>query len=215
MGAPSGPNGGSATPVTRPTAGIDAAAAAVPTPAARPGRPPAAETRRLYAGDWAAFESWCRHTGAQALPASAASVESFLASLAATHRPGSLTRRLAAIADQHRRHGHDAPDDDAIRARLRDARHAAASRPRSRIIGPAQLSRMAACCPGDGAGLRDRALLLLLAARTGPARRRAAPVRGGRPGYDRRTRRQCQCARPWRARVRQRRRPGPRGAARA
>jgi hypothetical protein len=181
--APTAPDRMITATATDPTdAGGGAAASAVPTPPARPGRPPAAETSRLYAGDWAAFESWCRHSGAQALPASAASaasaasVESFLASLAASHRPGSLVRRRAAIADQHRRHGHVVPKDPAIRSLLRHARQAVTPQHRPLVIGPAQLCRMAACCPGDGAGLRDRALLLLFAA-SGLGRPGAVPRR--------------------------------------
>jgi hypothetical protein len=136
---------------------------APPSPA-RPQRPPAPETQRLYAGGWAAFESWCRQAGVPALPATAVSVESFLASLTNQLRPGSLRRRLAAIAERHRRAGHTPPDDAAVRRVLRTARAAAPAQPRTAIIGPVQLTRLAIACPGDRAGLRDRALLLLLAA---------------------------------------------------
>ncbi len=114
-----------------------------------------------------------------ALPATAASVESFLASLAAQLRPGSLRRRLAAIADRHRRTGHAAPDDAAVRRVLHAARAAAPARLRTAVIGPVQLIRLAIACPGDRAGLRDRALLLLLAA-NGPGR--SGRQRQGRTG---------------------------------
>ena len=154
------------------------AAVAPPSPA-RPQRPPAPQTQRLYAGDWAAFERWCRQTGVPALPATAASVESFLASLTAQLRPGSLRRRLAAIVDRHRRAGHAAPDDAAVRRVLRTARAAALAQPRTVRIGPVQLTRLAASCPGDRAGLRDRALLLLLAT-NGPSR--TGGQRQGRTG---------------------------------
>ena len=139
---------------------------------AQPDWLPAPETRRLYAGDWAAFERWCRQTGVSALPATAANVEGFLACLAARLRPGSLRRHLAAIADRHRRAGHAPPDDAAVRRMLRTASAAAPVQPRTAIIGPVQLARLAIACPGDLAGLRDRALLLLLAAaRPGHAER--------------------------------------------
>ena len=142
----------------------------------------AAETRRLYAADWAAFAAWCRERRHPALPASPATVAAYLGAMSVTLKPGALARRAAAIADRHRRHGHPSPGTDpAVRAVLRAARHA-----RKRVCeagpdapdappstppvrrrappGPAQLARMAARCPGDLAGLRDRALLLLTAA---------------------------------------------------
>ena len=148
-----------------------------------PGREPhAAETRRLYAVDWAAFVAWCRMERHAALPASPATVAAYLGSLSPTLKHGALARRAVAIADRHRRTGHASPGTDpAVRAVLRAARHA---RNRAREAGPdapdappptapmrrqappgaAQLARMAARCPGDLAGLRDRALLLLAAA---------------------------------------------------
>jgi len=145
-------------------------------------RPHATETRRLYATDWAAFAAWCRERRHAALPASPATVAAYLGSLSATLKPGALARRAAAIADRHRRTGHASPGaDPAARDVLRAARHArdqlrqadadATDAPsptpparRRAPPGPAQLARMAAHCPGDLAGLRDRALLLLAAA---------------------------------------------------
>lgn len=144
--------------------------------------PHATETRRLYAADWAAFAAWCRERCHPALPASPATVAAYLGALSVTLKPGALARRAAAIADRHRRHGHPSPGTDpAVRAVLRAARRArdvardagpevpdAPSPPsparRRAPPGPAQLARMAARCPGDLAGLRDRALLLLAAA---------------------------------------------------
>jgi len=153
------------------------------TAAPVPGRAPhAAETRRLYAADWAAFMTWCRAAGLAALPALPTTVAAYLGSMSATLKPGALARRAAAIADRHRRTGHVSPGTDpAVRDVLRAARHArnqlrkadadAPGTPspippvrRRGPLGPAQLARMAARCPGDLAGLRDRALLLLAAA---------------------------------------------------
>ena len=122
------------------------------------------ETRRLYAADWGAFALWCRNGDQTALPVDAVTLAAYLQDQAVRLGPGALARRLAAIADQHRRHGLQAPArDPAVRAVLRTARRAA--RPRRRpASSAAQLTRMAGACPGDLAGLRDRALLLLLAA---------------------------------------------------
>ncbi len=162
-----------------PSSAAQTEAGIAPPSSARPQRPPAPETQRLYAGDWAAFESWCRQTGVPALPATAASVERFLASLTARLRPGSLRRRLAAIVDRHCRAGRAVPDGAGIRRVLGTARAAVPAQPRTSIIGPAQLIRLAGSCPGDLSGLRDRALLLLLAS-NGPGR--AGCQRQGRTG---------------------------------
>ena len=141
----------------------------VNAPAASPAVVLKPETRRLYAVDWAAFSLWCRNGNQTALPADAATLAAYLQDQAVRLGPGALARRLAAIADQHRRHGLQAPSRDlAVRAVLRAARRAA--RPRRRpASSAAQLTRMAGACPGDLAGLRDRALLLLAASGLGRA----------------------------------------------
>jgi len=129
-------------------------------------RAPAPETARLYAADWKAFEAWCTRAGLPPLPAAPATVAAFLAQAGAggKYGAGALGRRAAAIADRHRQVGCFPPTaDPSVRAILSAARRAATPRrkPPSR---PAQLLRMAAACPGDLAGIRDRALLLLAAA---------------------------------------------------
>ena len=126
-------------------------------------RTSSAQTIRLYAGDWAAFVTWCRHAGAAPLPAEPHTLAAYLLALSATLSPGSLARRRAAIADRHRHHGLPAPAlDHATKLALRAGRRVA--KPRRKPLPTAtQLARMAKRCPGDLAGLRDRALLLLLA----------------------------------------------------
>jgi hypothetical protein len=138
--------------------------------------PAAPETRRLYAGDWAAFSDWCVRHGEAPLPALPATVAAYLQTLVGRLGTGALVRRVAAINDRHRSHGHRAPGADpqvatllrAARQRARGALDAApvAAKPARRAPppSPAQLIRMAAHCPGDLAGRRDRALLLLAAA---------------------------------------------------
>ena len=139
----------------------------LPPPAAQ--RSPAPETLRLYAGDWAAFVTWCRLTGAAVLPATPATVVTYLATLGERLTAGALARRAAAIAAQHRQHGLASPTSDpTVTALLRQARRAATRR-RKPSPGMTQLTRMATACPGDLAGMRDRALLLLTAAGLGRA----------------------------------------------
>ena len=140
----------------------------------------APETRRLYARDWTAFETWCDAQEQSALPASPETAAAYLALLARRLAPGALARHAAALNDRHRRAGHPAPGDDpGVRAVLQAARAThrnkqdeapAVGRPcrRAATPGPAGLARMAARCPGDLAGLRDRALLLLATADLDP-----------------------------------------------
>ncbi len=137
-------------------------------PAAPPlRRSPAPETLRLYAGDWAAFIAWCRLAGAVPLPAVPATVADYLTTLGGRLSAGALARRAAAIAAQHRQHGFASPaSDPAVTTLLRQARRNATRR-RAPPPAAARLVRMATACPGDLAGLRDRALLLLAAAGLG------------------------------------------------
>jgi site-specific recombinase XerC len=144
-------------------------AAARPRPASMQ-RPPAPETQRLYALDWKTFAAWCQAAGMTALPADPATVAAFLAAAGAGEKcgAGALGRRAAAIAHHHRAAGLASPSTDpAVTALLRAARRGATSR-RKPTPRPA-LVRMAAGCPGDLAGVRDRALLLLAAAGLGRA----------------------------------------------
>ena len=172
------PAGGEAAAAAR-GQGCPGADASTPGPgghAPRAAASQAAETRRLYARDWEAFEAWCATWGRTPLPASPGTAAAYLAPLARRLAAGTLARHAAALNDRHRRAGHPAPGDDpAVQAVLQAARaahratQAAAlsaqmSSRRAAPPGPAQLARMAARCPGDLAGLRDRALLLLAAA---------------------------------------------------
>jgi hypothetical protein len=149
-------------------AGSPPARAWSPDPAT-PRRAASPETRRLYAADWAAFEDWCRQAGRVWLPADAATVADYLREAATSLSAGALGRRAAAIAARHRANLHPAPTrDPAVRAVLRQARRTATPR-RPKPKAAAALIRMAIRCPGDLAGMRDRALLLLAASGLGRA----------------------------------------------
>lgn len=127
-----------------------------------------AETVRLYASDWADFRAWCQGRGRESLPAEAATVTAYLRD-AVRLGPGALARRLAAIAERHRRCGLAPPSrDPTLRILLRDAGHAAPPC-RPPWLAAARLADMAVSCPDDLAGLRDRALLLLAATGLGRA----------------------------------------------
>lgn len=157
------PPAGTAAP---PVGAIPGAVPGAPGGAAPARRVPAPETARLYAADWQAFAAWCQESGLTALPAAPATVAAFLAQAEADgkHGASALGRRAAAIAHRHRQAGFSAAPtaDHAVRAILRAARRSATPR-RKPPPRPAQLLRMAAACPGDLSGVRDRALLLLAA----------------------------------------------------
>jgi site-specific recombinase XerD len=144
-------------------------AGGVPFAAPPPRHSPTPETLRLYASDWAAFVTWCRLAGAAPLPAAPTTVATYLATLGERLSAGALARRAAAIAAQHRQHGLASPaSDPAVTTLLRHARRTALPR-RPPPPTATRLTRMATACPGDLAGLRDRALLLLAAAGLGRA----------------------------------------------
>jgi site-specific recombinase XerC len=131
--------------------------------AARRRRTASPETQRLYAADWKGFEAWCTAQRQAALPAEPATVAAFLTAGGQSLSAGALGRRAAAIGDRHRQHGLASPvKDPAVKAVLRDARRTATPR-RVPPHRPSTLISMAARCPRDPAGLRDRALLLLAA----------------------------------------------------
>jgi hypothetical protein len=151
--------------------GGDAASAATAAPgmslaAGRSDRQLAPATSRAYAADWHHFSEWCRSQGHASLPAEATTLAAYLMALAPTLSRSALDRRVAAIAQAHRARGLPPPDaDPAARRALRAVKRQAAPGP-NRLPPPSgpRLARMAGACPGNLAGLRDRALLLLAAA---------------------------------------------------
>src|SRR5580704_6898175 len=61
----------------------------------------AANTVRAYKSDWCHFSAWCQAHGQTQLPALPETVVLYVTDLAATHKPGTLTRRLSAIKVTH------------------------------------------------------------------------------------------------------------------
>ena len=133
-------------------------------------RPLGARTVVLYAADWSSFTEWCRGQDLVPLPAEPTTIASYLRASASRLGHGALARRVAAISDRHRQHGVPTPTSDpSVKTILAEARAHAA--PRRKPPSPKGLARMVAACPGDLAGTRDRAILLLL--ETGKIRREA------------------------------------------
>ena len=144
------------TPTSAGQAALDAAQAL-----ARRATAPA--TLRAYRADWAHYAAWCDAHGFQPVPAAPATVGAYLASLAGTHAPSTVRRRLAALGKMHR--FNDLPWNPAhrdiqeplqglLRTHARPAHKAAA-------LTLPMLRRLVATCDGTARGRRDRALLLI------------------------------------------------------
>src|SRR5271165_1685185 len=65
-------------------------------------RAAAPATLRAYKADWAHYASWCAQAGFVPVPAAPAIVGAYLASLAESHAPTTIRRRLSAIGKMHR-----------------------------------------------------------------------------------------------------------------
>ena len=59
-------------------------------------------TLRAYKADWTHYAAWCAMAGFVPVPAAPATVGAYLASLAESHAPTTVRRRLSAIGKMHR-----------------------------------------------------------------------------------------------------------------
>ena len=125
----------------------------------------APSTLRAYRSDWDHFRHWCDEHTLCPLPASPETVALYLAALAATHRPATMTRRLTAITKAHQIAGHPSPatmQQPAVSETLKGIRRTLGTA--QQIKAPlltADVRRMVEALPDNLAGRRDRALLLL------------------------------------------------------
>jgi site-specific recombinase XerD len=120
-------------------------------------------TIRGYRADWRHFCAWCEEHGFCPLPATAESVASYIAECAGRLKPGSIQRRLNAIAEAHKAVGLDTPTHSAIVANTMKGIR--------RTLGTAPVQKAAALTDDIKAmvdntdagtiGTRDRALILL------------------------------------------------------
>lgn len=122
----------------------------------------ATATLRAYKADWTHFATWCRLNGFVPVPAEPATVGAYLASMAETHAPTTIRRRLSAIGKMHRLN--DMPWNTAhrdiqgplqglLRTHGRPVQKAAA------LTLPV-LRQLLATCDQTARGRRDRALLM-------------------------------------------------------
>jgi integrase len=122
----------------------------------------AANTLRAYKADWTHFSQWCAAHGFAAVPAAPATVGAYLASLAESHAPATIRRRLAALGKMHRfndlawnpaHRDIQGPLQGVLRTYGRPARKAAA-------LTLVLVRQLVATCDQTARGRRDRALLL-------------------------------------------------------
>jgi integrase len=119
-------------------------------------------TLRAYKADWTHFAQWCAGHGFTPVPAAPSTVGAYLASMAESHAPTSIRRRLAALGKMHR--FNDLPWNPAhrdiqgplqgiMRTHGRPVQKAAA-------LTLPMLRQILATCDHSARGRRDRALLL-------------------------------------------------------
>jgi site-specific recombinase XerD len=124
----------------------------------------AQSTLRGYQSDWRDFCAWCESRGGLCpLPATADVVAAYLAECAGHLKPGSIQRRLNAIAEAHKAAGLDSPTHAAIvRNVLKGIRRTLGTALAQKA--PALTDDIRAMVDATDAGLigaRDRALILL------------------------------------------------------
>jgi site-specific recombinase XerD len=155
-------------PPTKPTAGLavsDTLKSAVEAAQRFAGMATADNTQRAYTADWADFSAWCAAQGLESLPARPETVGLYCAALAETHKPSTITRRLAAIAKQYRNSELESPASlrhSAVHDVIAGIRREKGTKPdQKRALATEELRRMITAIPEDLLGLRDRALLLI------------------------------------------------------
>jgi len=123
----------------------------------------AVSTLRGYQSDWRDFCAWCEERALGPLPASSESVAAYIAECAGRLKPGSIQRRLNAIAEAHKAASVDSPTHHAIVANtMKGIRRTLGTAPAQKA--PTLTDDIRAMVDAAGAGLigtRDRALVLL------------------------------------------------------
>jgi integrase len=124
----------------------------------------APSTQRAYRSDWRDFERWCQRRDLNTLPAEPETVGLYIADLAATHRPATISRRLTAIAKAHQASKLPSPaslDHPEVGETLKGIRRThGTAQPGKRALLTADLLQVLAHLDSGLLGCRDRALLL-------------------------------------------------------
>ncbi len=120
-------------------------------------------TRRAYASDLRDFVDYCDRHGRSAQPAMPQTVALYLTELAGRRKVSTVRRRVVAIAQHHKLHGHPAPTADPIvREILKGIERTHGIAPSKKTALTAELLKdVLHRLDDDLRGRRDRALLLL------------------------------------------------------
>lgn len=127
----------------------------------------AARTRKAYASDLVDFRGFCAAHRLPALPSTPEAVALYAAHLARHAAPATIRRRLAAITHAHREAGFavspaSAANQYLVREVLKgiNRTHGISQQGKDPLLADA-IQRLAAACPAQRIGARDRALLLV------------------------------------------------------
>ena len=123
----------------------------------------AESTRRAYDADCRHFRQWCGGHGVTALPALPATVALYLTQLARTYKVATISRRIAAIGQEHRKGGLPSPftHPRVVEVWAGIRRALGVAQDRKDAILTADLRRMLEPLTETTIDVRDRALLLL------------------------------------------------------
>lgn len=121
-------------------------------------------TRRNYASDWRAFESWCLRIGQGSLPAAPEAVVLYLTDMLRRGRKITSARRhQSAINDRHRTAGLPAPAREQVRVLLEGAQRYRGEQPAGKA--PLEIADLRRICAKLGnsrpRAIRDRAVITL------------------------------------------------------
>jgi integrase len=165
------------TSIIGPIQGTGASAVPLPLPTlpAAPSLPAAEQVRKFvraskaentirgYRADWAGFCAWCATRGLPYLPAAADVVAAYIAECAGHLKPGSIQRRLNAIAEAHKAAGLDSPTHAGlVRNTLKGIRRTLGTAPAQKAPAVTDdIRAMVGATDAGAIGARDRALILL------------------------------------------------------
>jgi site-specific recombinase XerD len=123
----------------------------------------AENTLRGYQSDWKDFCAWCEGHGLCPLPATPETVASYIAECAGHLKPGSIQRRLNAIAEAHKAVGVESPTSAGmVRNTLKGIKRTLGTAPTQKTAALTDDIRAMVDQTDTGLiGTRDRALILL------------------------------------------------------
>jgi len=124
----------------------------------------AANTLRAYRSAWTQYVVWCARFGFAPIGADPQVVALHIADIADRLAPATIRLRLSAIVAAHRLLGLQLdPKHHVIAAVTGGAMRQKGRAPKrlAKPVQPAALRRIAAACPEDAVGVRDRAMILL------------------------------------------------------